>query len=106
MRAIAVTSRDRVASAPDIPTVGETLKDFEVVAWIGMMAPVGTPRVVVEKLAAEVKRILALPDVAANLDAVGAVAAATTPEEFREFLKDEQGRWKGVIEGLGLLGSN
>jgi tripartite-type tricarboxylate transporter receptor subunit TctC len=106
MRAIAVTSRERVASAPDIPTVGETLKGFEVVAWIGMMAPAGTPRPIVDKLAAEVKRILALPDVTANLDSVGAVAAATSPEEFGAFLKDEHGRWEGVIEGLGLLGSN
>ena len=106
MRAIAVTSRERVASAPDIPTVGETLKDFEVVAWVGMMAPVGTPRPVIETLAAEVRRTVALPDVKANLDAVGGVAAATTPEEFGAFLKEERARWEVVIKGLGLLHSN
>ena len=106
MRAIAVTSRERVVSAPDIPTVGETLKDFEVVAWVGMMAPAGTPRPVVEALAAEVKRIVALPDVTANLDSVGGVAAATTPEEFGAFLQEEHARWEVVIKGLGLLHSN
>jgi tripartite-type tricarboxylate transporter receptor subunit TctC len=106
MRAIAVTSRERVASAPDIPTVGETLKDFEVVAWVGMMAPAGTPRPVVETLAAAVKRIVALADVKKNLDAVGGVAAATTPDEFGAFLGEERARWEVVIKGLGLLHSN
>ena len=106
MRAIAVTSRERVASAPDIPTVAETLKGFEVVAWVGMMAPAGTPRPIVEKLAGEVKRILALPDVKANLDAVGGIPAATTPEEFGAFLTEEHARWETVIKGLGLLHSN
>ena len=106
MRAIAVTSRERVASAPDIPTVGETLKGFEVVAWVGMMAPAGTPRPVVETLATEVKRIVALPEVKASLDAVGGVAAATTPGDFGTFLKEERARWEVVIKGLGLLHSN
>ncbi len=106
LRAIAVTSRERVAGAPDIPTVGETLAGFEVVAWVGMMAPAATPRPIVDKLAAEVKRILALPDVNANLDSVGGVAATTSPEGFGAFLKEERERWEGVIKGLGLLGSN
>lgn len=106
VRAIAVTSRERLASAPDIPTVSETLKDFEVVAWIGMMAPAQTPRPIVDKLAGEVARILARPDVKANLDAVGGVAAATTPDQFGAFLSDEHARWEVVIKGLGLLHSN
>jgi len=106
LRAIAVTSRERVAGAPDIPTVGETLAGFEVVAWVGMMAPAATPRPIVDRLAAEVKRILALPDVNANLDSVGGVAATTSPEGFGAFLKEERERWEGVIKGLGLLGSN
>jgi tripartite-type tricarboxylate transporter receptor subunit TctC len=106
VRALAVTSKERVASAPDVATVGETIKGFEVVAWIGMLAPAGTPRRIVDTLAAEVKRILASPEVTANLDSVGGVPSVTTPEEFGAFLKDERGRWEGVIKGLGLLGSN
>jgi tripartite-type tricarboxylate transporter receptor subunit TctC len=106
IRAIAVTSRERVTSAPDIPTVGETVKGFEVVPWVGMFAPAGTPRAIIDKLASEVKRIVALPEVATNLESVGAVAAPSTPEEFGAFLKDEHVRWKAVIERLGLLGSN
>lgn len=106
IRAIAVTTKERVASAPEIPTVAETLPGFEVVAWVGMLAPAGTPRPILDALAAEVKRILALPDVAKNLDSVGAVPAATTPEEFAAFLKTERATWGNVIKGLGLLGSN
>lgn len=106
IRAIAVTSRERLVSAPDIPTVSETLKGFEVVAWIGMMAPARTPRQIVDKLAAEVRRILARPEVRANLGAVGAVAAATTPDEFGAFLTDEHARWEVVIKELGLLHSD
>ena len=106
IRAIAVTSRERVPSAPDIPTVSETLKGFEVVAWIGMMAPARTPRPIVDKLAAELRRVLARPEVKENLDAVGGVAAATTPEEFGAFLTDEHTRWEAVIKGLGLLHSD
>ena len=56
--------------------------------------------------AAEVKRILALPDVKANLDAVGGIPAATTPAEFGDFLTQEHARWEVVIKGLGLLHSN
>jgi tripartite-type tricarboxylate transporter receptor subunit TctC len=92
MRALAVTSRERVPSAPDIPTVAESLNGFEVVAWVGMMAPANTPRPVVEKLAAEVKRIVALPEVKKSLDAAGAIPAATTPEEFATFLAEEHTR--------------
>jgi tripartite-type tricarboxylate transporter receptor subunit TctC len=106
VRPIAVSSRERVASAPDIPTIGETLKEFEVVAWIGMMAPKGTPRPIVDKLAAEVKRILALPDVKANLETAGGIGAPSTPEAFGAFLTAEQARWKPVISKLGLLHSN
>lgn len=106
MRAIAVTSRERLASASDIPTVSETLKDFEVVAWVGMMAPARTPRPIVDELANEVRHILARPDVTTNLYAVGGVAAATTPDEFDAFLADERARWEVVIKGLGLLHSN
>ena len=70
------------------------------------MAPARTPRPIVDKLAAELRRILARPEVKANLDAVGGVAAATNPEEFGAFLTDEHTRWEAVIKGLGLLHSD
>jgi tripartite-type tricarboxylate transporter receptor subunit TctC len=106
IRAVAVTSRERLPSAPDIPTVSETLKGFEAVAWIGMMAPARTPRQIVDKLAAAVARIVTRPEVRTNLDAVGGVAAATTPDELVAFLTDEHARSEVVLRGLGLIHSN
>src|SRR4029077_954514 len=61
VRALAVTSAQRLASAPDLPTIGETIKGFSVTGWQGLFAPAGTPRPIVEKLAAEVKHVFEAP---------------------------------------------
>ena len=82
MRAIAVTSAKRVATAPDLPTIGETLNGLRVTAWQGLFAPAGTPRPIVDKIAAEVKRIFELPEVVTALKKVGAEPAPSTPDEF------------------------
>jgi tripartite-type tricarboxylate transporter receptor subunit TctC len=102
LRAIAVTSKQRIPGAPEIPTVAETIGAFEVVAWVGMLAPAGTPRPIVDLLAAEVKRIVELPEVADNLRAVGAVARPVPTEQFDAFIKSERNMWRELINGLGL----
>jgi tripartite-type tricarboxylate transporter receptor subunit TctC len=104
LRAIAVTSKDRIPGAPEIPTVAETINGFEIVAWVGMLAPAGTPRPVVDLLAAEVKRIVHTPDVADNLRAVGAIAMPVPTEQFDAFVKRERGTWRDLINGLKLEG--
>ena len=75
IRALAVTSAHRLASAPDLPTIGETLPGYEATAWQGLYAPAGTPRAIIDRLAAEARRILARPDVAEALITVGAEPA-------------------------------
>jgi tripartite-type tricarboxylate transporter receptor subunit TctC len=102
LRAIAVTSKERVASAPEIPAVAETINGFDIVAWVGMFAPAGTPRPVVDLLAAEVKRIVDTPEVADNLRAVGAIAIPVPTERFDAFVKRERGTWRDLISGLAL----
>jgi tripartite-type tricarboxylate transporter receptor subunit TctC len=102
LRALAVTTRQRVPSAPDVPALAETLKDYEVLSWIGMVAPAATPRPIIDILNAEVKRIVNLPEVAKTLQEVGAIPAANTPEEFAAFLKTERSTWSDVIGSLGL----
>jgi tripartite-type tricarboxylate transporter receptor subunit TctC len=104
LRAIAVTSKDRIPGAPEIPTVAETINGFEIVAWVGMLAPAGTPRPVVDLLAAEVKRIVQTPEVADNLRAVGAIAMPVPTEQFDAFVKRERGTWRDLISGLKLEG--
>jgi len=101
VRAIAVTTPQRSATAPDLPTIGETVKGFQATAWQGLFAPAGTPRPIVDKLAAEAKRILELPDVAAQLKELGAEPAPLPPEPFAAFLKSERARWQEVVAASG-----
>ncbi len=102
VRAIAVTSRERSATAPDVPTVGETLKGFEATSWHGVFVPAGTPRPIVDKLAAEVKRILELPEVASKMKEIGAVPSPMTPEQFSDFIKAERAKWAEVVKAAGV----
>jgi tripartite-type tricarboxylate transporter receptor subunit TctC len=101
VRALAVTTPQRNASAPDLPTIGETLPGYEATAWQGLFAPAATPRPIVDRLAAEVKRILELPDVVASLHAVGAEPAALPPEAFAAFARAERAKWKEVVRISG-----
>ncbi|HEX2555064.1 MAG TPA: tripartite tricarboxylate transporter substrate binding protein [Microvirga sp.] len=102
VRAIAVTSTDRSQTAPDVPAVAETLKGFQATSWHGLWAPAGTPRPIVDKLAAEVKRIFEEPATQAKLKEVGAVASPMTPEQFAAFIGDERKKWQEVVKAAGL----
>ena len=99
--AIAVTSTQRSATAPDVPTVAETLPGFDATSWHGVFVPAGTPRPIVDTLAAEVKRIFTAPDVQKNLVEVGAVASPMTPEEFTTFISAERAKWQEVVKASG-----
>jgi tripartite-type tricarboxylate transporter receptor subunit TctC len=101
VRALAVTTPKRSSTAPELPTVGETVSGFEATAWQGMFAPAGTPAPIVEKLADEVKRILLLPEVASALRDLGAEPAPTTPAQFEEFTRSERARWEQVVKASG-----
>ncbi len=102
VRALAVTTARRLASAPDLPTIGETLKGFAVEGWQGLFAPAGTPRPIVEKLAAEVKHVFVEPDVVAALTKVGGEPAPMTPDEFAAFIAAERPKWQQVVKAAGI----
>ncbi len=102
VRAIAVTTPQRSATAPDLPTVGETLQGYEATAWQGLFAPAGTPRALVELMSAEVNRIWKLPDVVKALQAVGAEPAPSTPDEFTDYAKTERAKWRDVVKAAGV----
>jgi tripartite-type tricarboxylate transporter receptor subunit TctC len=98
LRAIAVASPKRSPTAPDIPTLAEQgLSGCEVETWFGVVAPAGTPRAVVGKLNAELRRALALDDAQKRLAGLGMVAASGSPEEFDAYIKAEIARWGKVI---------
>ena len=97
LRGLGVAGPQRLASAPDIPTIAETLPGFEASQWYGVVAPAGTPEPVVQKLNTEIPRTLAMPDVVESLERDGAQAWATSPEEFSAFIVQEIARWSDLI---------
>jgi tripartite-type tricarboxylate transporter receptor subunit TctC len=102
LRAVAITSAKRQSSMPDVPTVGETLPGYRAEAFQGMVVPAGVPQAIVDKLSAEVARILHLPDVAQRFQLDGAEAVGSTPKEFAAFLKAEMQKWSKVIRDAGI----
>lgn len=102
LRAVAITSAKRQASMPDVPTVGETLPGYRAEAFQGMVAPAGVPQPIVNKLSAEVARIVQLPEVTQRFQLDGAEAVGSTPKEFAAFLKAEMQKWSKVIKDAGI----
>ena len=97
LRALGVTSLQRVPTAPDIPTVAETLPGFEANGWFALFAPAGTPTEIVNKLNAEVNRILEQPDVKQRYAGLGAITVGGSPEKVRDQVKAEVERWSELI---------
>jgi tripartite-type tricarboxylate transporter receptor subunit TctC len=99
LRALAVSSSQRIAVLPDVPTVAEGgYPGFEADQWYGLVAPAGTPADVVARLNGLVNRSLALPDVAQQLATEGAVPVPTTPAAFGELIAREIPRWREVVK--------
>ena len=101
VRALAVTTTERSATAPDVPTVADTLSGFEASAWHGVFVPTGTPRPIIDKLVAELRRILELPDVKAKFFEIGAVPSPMTPETFAAFVEGRAQEMAGRRQGRG-----
>jgi tripartite-type tricarboxylate transporter receptor subunit TctC len=102
VHALAVTSARRVASTPDLPTIGETLPGFAVDGWQGLFAPAGTPRPIVERIAAEVKRVFEDPEVVATLKKLGAEPAPMSPDAFAAYIESERPKWRDVVKAAGV----
>ena len=103
LRGIAVTSAQRVATAPDIPTAAESgLPGYEANTWFGLFAPTGTPHEIVAKLNADSKAALSGADVKERMAGQGLFVVANTPEQFAPFLKSETARWAKVVKDAGI----
>jgi len=102
LRALGVTSAKRSQAAPEIPTIAEQgLPDFEAVSWFALFAPAGTPKPVVDKLQAEVKKILTTPDVSKRLAESGLEAVGSTPDELAAYQRTEIAKWAKVVKDSG-----
>jgi len=97
VKALAVTSLKRSPSMPEVPAMAETVPDYEMVLWIGVFAPTGTPREVAEKLNAEVARIVRLPDIREKLDGMGVEPLGNTSEQMAEWIRREIARFGPVV---------
>ena len=99
IRALAVSTPKRSPAVPDVPTVAEAgVTGYSSGAWFGLVAPAGTPKAAVDKLAAETQRILKLPDVAERLSGLGAEPVGDTPAQFAAHIKSEIAKWAKVIK--------
>ncbi len=99
LRALAVSSPQRLDALPGLPTVAESgYKDFEADQWYGVVAPAGTPAAVVAKLNAQINQSLNSPELKARLTSEGAVASPATPQAFGAHIAKEIARWAPVIQ--------
>jgi tripartite-type tricarboxylate transporter receptor subunit TctC len=98
VRAIASSGRARSAVTPNVPTISEAgVPGYEAVIWLGLMAPAGTPKPVIDRLSAEVQKLLNQPDVKADFAKQGAVPMHMSPDEFGKFLAQDIEKWAKVI---------
>jgi tripartite-type tricarboxylate transporter receptor subunit TctC len=103
LRGLAITGSQRSTLLPDLPTIAESgLPGYEMINWLGLFAPAGTPRVVVDRLSAEAIRIVRLPEVRDRLNAQGAEPAPLGTDEFTVFVKSEVEKWAKVVTATGM----
>ena len=102
LRMLAVGNAKRLTSMPEVPTIAESgVPGYDATQWYGVLAPAGTPRDIVMKLNAEMKKALARTDVREQLAADGTVPVGNTPEEFGAHIKAEIARWAPVVKATG-----
>ena len=103
LRALAVTSEQRMKELPNTPTMIEAgIADFTVYEWNGLFVPAQTPDAIVDQLAKILQQAVALPEVQEKLMLLGLSAVASSPKEFAEFLQSEQVRWSEVAKANGI----
>ena len=103
LRAIAITSAQRSALLPEVPTMIESgYPGFDVQSWFALSAPAGTPPAIIEQLNAALNKVLAQPDVRQRLAEMAATPAGGTPEGARKFAGAEMQRWREVVKAAGV----
>jgi tripartite-type tricarboxylate transporter receptor subunit TctC len=94
LRALAITSSERLSVLPDLPTVGESgVPGFEANQWYGVLVPAGTPKAIVARLNRDLATAMNLPVIKSRLEHDASIPVASTPAEFEKFLKDDIAKW-------------
>jgi tripartite-type tricarboxylate transporter receptor subunit TctC len=104
VKALAVTTRERMTDLPDVPTMYELgWKNLVTSSWQGVMVPTGTPRPIVDKLHAAIVKVLADPEIQERMRKGGVIAVASkSPEDFKTYMDGETAKWTKVIQDSGL----
>jgi tripartite-type tricarboxylate transporter receptor subunit TctC len=102
VRALAVTTRERVPQLPDVPTVLESGIPYDYLTWFGLWAPRKTPRPIIEKLHAEVVKALADPELRKHIETLGGVPATMPLDDIEPFVKGEITKWADVVKHAGI----
>ncbi len=103
LKSIAVTAKDRMPAAPEVPTMVEGgVADFVSGTWAGVIAPAGTPKEIVNRVSSEIQRILRDPAMREQLSKLGYEAVGSTPAEYETFFREEVARWAKVIKDAGI----
>jgi tripartite-type tricarboxylate transporter receptor subunit TctC len=97
IRALAVTSKQRVPQVPNVPTVAETVPGFENLGWFGLVAPTGTPSAIINKVHADTVKALQSADIKKRFSELGMAPVGNTPAEFARDMKEESARWAKVV---------
>ena len=99
VRALGVSTKTRLASLPDVPTIADSgLPGFDVVGWNGILAPAKTPRPVIDRLNAAIVKVVRSPEMEAETAAQGITAIGNTPEEFARVIRDDMAKWKALLQ--------
>ena len=103
LRALAVAHPKRLARLPDVPTTVEAgLPNYELASWFGLLAPVGTPADIVQRVNAEVLKALATPEATATLQKLGLEAGGSSPQQYAAMIVQDAARWRQVVKAAGI----
>ena len=105
LRAVAVSTRERFPRLPNVPTIDESgLKGFDGGSWQGVIAPAGTPRDMVNKVNADLVKMLNSPSMKEKILAMGGITLGDTPDEFTAYVRAEVDKWAKVVKAAGVRG--
>ena len=98
LRALAVTSRERVRQLPDVPAAAETLPGFENLGWFGFVAPAGISKAVIDKVFQDTVKVLKTPDIRTRFEQLGMVPVGNAPADFAKAIREESVHWAKIIK--------
>jgi tripartite-type tricarboxylate transporter receptor subunit TctC len=100
IKLIAVASAKRLAEFPDVPTVGETIAGFQATGWAVLVAPVGTPNAVIDKVSEDLSKVAVVPELEKQLAALGSYTNPMSPAEASAFIHMQQRTWQPVLDKI------